>query len=464
MFIERTTNMLVNAKQIPSLIKYMGSKTEIITEIVSSLDEIYDGNQVICDLFSGSSTLSGALRLNDITFVSNDIQKYSELFAKAYSSHYNWGDYYSITHWLTLINGCVDNWREEFDDYYQAFDYSRTFSLAEFTEIEEQQRALLTSNSFQERIKNSKYKHIKDFHLFTIDYSGTYWSFSQCNWIDSCKYVISTICEQPELSDLLLCCLMYAMAYNSQSTGHYAQYRKALIDSSMNDILIYRRKQLQPFFERKYNELSSELRNTQMKCTTTQLDYLDCINTLPAGSLIYADPPYCFVHYSRFYHILETLVEYDYPTVEFEGRYRNGRHQSPFCISSQVANAFRAMFKAIKDKNCDLVLSYSKSKTTMIPLSTLVLAAYAVFNDCISYANDNLAMDLEEKINYLLEHNTSSEGSTFNITDILPKSEYEIRLKLLPYEHSTMGRADIKNVPVYEALILAKHRVYKSGR
>ena len=29
--------------------------------------------------------------------------------------------------------------------------------------------------------------------------------------------------------------------------------------------------------------------------------------------LIYIDPPYTNAHYSRFYHILETLVDYDYP-------------------------------------------------------------------------------------------------------------------------------------------------------
>ena len=45
---------------------------------------------------------------------------------------------------------------------------------------------------------------------------------------------------------------------------------------------------------------------------------------------IYIDPPYTNAHYSRFYHIPETLVLYDYPEIEFSGRYRTDRFQSGF--------------------------------------------------------------------------------------------------------------------------------------
>lgn len=41
------------------------------------------------------------------------------------------------------------------------------------------------------------------------------------------------------------------MAYNSQSTGHYVQYRDADTSKSMDDILIYR-KNIKDFFKTKF--------------------------------------------------------------------------------------------------------------------------------------------------------------------------------------------------------------------
>ena len=39
--------------------------------------------------------------------------------------------------------------------------------------------------------------------------------------------------------------------------------------------------------------------------------------------------------------------------------YREGRHQSPFCIKSQADDAFEQMFKEVKELNVPLILSYS---------------------------------------------------------------------------------------------------------
>lgn len=49
-----------------------------------------------------------------------------------------------------------------------------------------------------------------------------------------------------------------------------------------------------------------------------------------AVDLVYMDPPYSTANYSRFYHIPETLVRYDYPSCDSKGCYRNDRHKSNF--------------------------------------------------------------------------------------------------------------------------------------
>ena len=88
-----------------------------------------------------------------------------------------------------------------------------------------------------------------------------------------------------------------------------------------------------------------------------------------SASAVYADPPYTRDHYSRFYHVLETLSLRDNPEITSNkvrgsthlsrGIYRSNRHQSPFCIRSRAPQAFENLFSPIAKKHIPLILSYS---------------------------------------------------------------------------------------------------------
>ncbi|WP_290386120.1 DNA adenine methylase, partial [uncultured Muribaculum sp.] len=99
-------------------------------------------------------------------------------------------------------------------------------------------------------------------------------------------------------------------------------------------------------------------------------NYIDCLKQLPDNvKTIYADPPYTRDHYSRFYHVLETITLRDMPEISMvtvhgtthisNGIYRKDRYQSPFCIKSKAPEAFNAMFKAASSTGRNLILSYS---------------------------------------------------------------------------------------------------------
>jgi adenine-specific DNA-methyltransferase len=189
------------------------------------------------------------------------------------------------------------------------------------------------------------------FHLFVKYYSGTYWSYNQCVWIDSLRAIAEQYVERPEYY-VILSSLIYAMSYTSQSTGHFAQFRD-VTESNMEDIMLYRRKEIWSLFEKKFIELVNTIDYGIInQFRITSLDYLDCLRIIEDNTIVYADPPYSFVHYSRFYHAIETLVRYDYPLVKYKGRYRDDRHQSPFCKRTEVKDAFKKMFECIKARNC----------------------------------------------------------------------------------------------------------------
>lgn len=383
---------------VPHFIKYMGSKRKIINFVVEAINEVKTEGPV-CDLFAGTSVLSGVLR-NQTHIISNDIQAYSAVLAKAYLTDYNWQPNSS------LIQDVVASATKKANNFFNAFpalnfDYEMEFSIEGFLAIEEKQRQLINSDfdSF-------------DYHLFAKYYSGTYWSYNQCVWIDAYRSTAEEYKETP-FYNAILASLMFAMSYNSQSTGHYAQYRDASSRSSMEDILIYRRKEITPFFVRKMEELQDTLGINNYSSQTYCLDYRECLEKIPEKTVVYADPPYAFVHYSRFYHALETLVRYDYPNVQHKGRYRVDRHQSPFCIRTQVEGAFQEMFKRIFSKSANLVLSYSN--TGMIDLDNLIDLA------------------------------TRTLGN-----------QYTVDVKTVDYLHSTMGRREDKSRSVQEAVIIAK--------
>lgn len=387
-------------ENIPSIIKYMGSKRAIIEYVVDGIKECYTGG-VVVDLFAGSSILSGALR-NQVPMISNDIQQYSTILAKTYLSSYEWDRYPNI------LNDIIEQAEEVVNTFKTAypeleFDYNREFTIEEFNELEQAQQKLIEKDFCE-----------FPYHLFVKNYSGTYWSFEQCLWIDAIRGIAEEYRDEPVFYPILAS-LMHAMSYNSQSTGHYAQYRDANKLSSMKDILIYRRKGILPFFERKFLEFQQTLGQNNLGHEAFSQDYMDCLEGMEVNSTVYADPPYCFVHYSRFYHAIETLVRYDYPEVKFKGRYRMDRHQSPFCIKTKVKKAFESMFKKINEKKSNLVLSYSD--TGMIEADELIQIAEKTFDD-----------------------------------------NYSIEFRLQDYAHSTMGRTEDKSRNVLECLILIKRK------
>ena len=73
---------LITPRVYPQLIKYMGSKAKIINFVSESIQSIYDGG-VVCDLFGGAASLSGALGAS-YSILTNDIQHYSAVIASVY--------------------------------------------------------------------------------------------------------------------------------------------------------------------------------------------------------------------------------------------------------------------------------------------------------------------------------------------------------------------------------------------
>jgi len=401
----------IELRKYPQIIKYMGSKAKIVGYVANGINDVFEGGTV-CDLFSGSCTLAGAIG-GSVDFHSNDIQNYSSVLARCYLGRVS--RKFCETTPKAILNKAEILVKRRFRRLPSDLKYTADLNLCDYNEVEKANQELIKRTFGYE------------YHLFLKFYSGTWWSALQCLWIDCLREVIDKEYSDKRLSildrSILLAAVMNAMAYCGQGTGHFAQFRDAKDQGSLKDILIYRVKSVPTYFGRcatKLFEWNSVQERNSHKYSCTNLDYLSVLKKVNRG-VVYADPPYAFVHYSRFYHALETFVLYDYPEMQekngsvVKGRYRSNRHQSPFSIRSQVPGAFEKLFLGVREAHANMVLSYSNSGL---------------------FELDDLVDLVEEKLS----------------------DRYAIDVQQIDYRHMTMGRRDDRDRRVKEALILAKIR------
>ena len=397
----------ISPRKYPQVIKYMGSKAAILDFIGIELAKVHSSKRPFVDLFAGACAISGGFgHIGKI--ISNDIQEYSAVISSTYLKRAEKIGNFDIVELAREIA------QKNLATLPVGLTYPVAVTLAAFNKVEKRNRALL-----HREFDNSH-------HLFTRVYSGTWWSAEQCVWIDAIREALDALLGSGKIEhadfNFGLTCLMHAMAYTSQGTGHYAQYRDAKTEAGMADISKYRQASVPTIFKRKFESLLKwHLENvTDLDHQMIAMDYRECLATIEP-SVVYADPPYAFVHYSRFYHAMETIVKYDYPEIQHmrgavvKGRYRSERHQSPFCIRTQVNGAFVDLFEGVKKSDSDLLLSYSN--TGMIDIETLMGLA----------------------------------SSTFG-------KEYEVWFDHMDHTHMTMGRRADHSRQVKESLIIARKR------
>jgi hypothetical protein len=166
---------------------------------------------------------------------------------------------------------------------------------------------------------------------------------------------------------------------------HFAQPRKLTSLKTFRDIAERRARNVIWEFELALRRLSTR-RATREPVPTTQLDWREALDLFvrhasgrrPAA--VYLDPPYSKLQYSRYYHVLNVLISYDYPTIQGVGRYPplRDRFSSRFEHRPRTAmREFEEIFRACQDQGLTLLVSYSDSG--LVPIDDLTQAMSRAF-------------------------------------------------------------------------------------
>ena len=393
-------------------LNYLGSKLRLLDFIEENVRKVTPKDAGVCDLFAGSGCVSYKLsRLFPV--VACDIQHYSKVICDALLQPGTLTEE-TVKAFISEIKGSKSLLRDAFaplieleeeairnEDLELLTDIVEHGSLEVYNLEKTESKIAPVQNQVHEKLKKTGLMGKES--LISRYYGGVYFSYSQAVQID---VIMDAIRHYPNTADknVLLAALLSSTSDIACTVGkHFAQPIKARDSKGKIKKLVYNKAikdktvDATALFEEWLNKYIS-LPKGKYNNTILQGDYMACLKRLPDNvRTVYADPPYTRDHYSRFYHVLETMALDDVPeisTVKIHGSthvsngiYRKDRHQSPFCIRSKAPKAFEEMFKAISAAGRNLLLSYSPYDETkgshprVVTISQLMSWAGDYFNN-----------------------------------------------------------------------------------
>jgi adenine-specific DNA-methyltransferase len=169
----------------------------------------------------------------------------------------------------------------------------------------------------------------------TRAYGGHYYSPTQALLLDSLR---STLPKRNPYRTVALAALIEAASYCAAAPGHTAQpfqptrSAKPFITETWG-------RSVRSRVEAVFKALCSEYAKVQGQAVIA--DAMDISKNLHSRDLVFVDPPYSAVQYSRFYHVLEALATGAFHAVSGAGRYppESLRPKSDFSLVSRSRGA-----------------------------------------------------------------------------------------------------------------------------
>lgn len=350
-----------------NFINYQGSKLGIIDFIISGIREINSNDGTVLDLFSGSGVVTSNL-LDEYGVVSNDAEIYASTICRVFSitqkmtsKQYQYFFKLCRTHKINLIQ--KENLQIEIERERIALDSK---SIDDLYNIYSNHKTIWNSPS---EIQSKSLKLKNSYNLFTRYYAGNYFGIEQAIEIDSIVYSIHNSSYSDK--DLLFSCLFYAMKECVFSRdGHMAQPLNLL--KNANKAFNTRVKSINTYFKQKLNqcilELDSLPKNDHKVYNDECMNILNNKDIMGNIDIIYADPPYTDMQYSRYYHLLNVARKYDYPEPTLNkngftnGLYTEGRFQSRLSQKGKAKKLLMDIINKAYSLNKGLALSYAYPK------------------------------------------------------------------------------------------------------
>ncbi len=298
--------------------RYIGNKLKLIDEIDKLLNEksLKKQGLVFCDLFSGTGT------------VANEYKGYYKIIANDFLDYA-----YSFTAGLILYNDTKFK-KLGFDP----FEHFNQFDASKYVKG-------FCYNNFS---PNGGCQYFSDINAKKIDYIRD----TIDNWYKNKKISL-------EEKMYLIACLLEAVSRVSNVAGVYSAYLKIWDSRALNEIKM----------------IPLEIKKSKFDDKCYCEDAAQLINNIN-GDVLYIDPPYTPTQYNSQYHVLETIVRNDNPSVHGKGKHRENDRMSNWCKKGNVEFEFENLIKKTNFKH--IIFSYSDKGIMSLKFIEAVLKRYAV--------------------------------------------------------------------------------------
>jgi len=394
-------------------IHYLGSKFRLASAIADALDQADPTRGAVLDLFAGSGTTTLALA-GRRRVIAADIQEYSRVICSALlSARTDISDSVSIFKerlqsgppLLELLRHATQpliQFEREALLAAKSGETEAICSVLEHGSILAAERGYFSGVSpelrsrLEDVTKRLKRAGLTGSPLATAVryFGGAYFSYAQAVDLDCIAALMHEI-EPCGSTDVFMAALMSTASDVVNTVGK--QFAQPIRPKDKHGAI---KKHLMPKIDRDRHLDTQQTYLTWLERyafyvapgsghVAARLDYRDALTQFAGQyAVVYADPPYTRDHYSRFYHVLETMARRDNPTIArnpgaddhklSRGLYRDDRHQSPFCIRSQAPLAFRDLFRLASQTGAQMVLSYSPFQSGAHPRLMQIDALLAI--------------------------------------------------------------------------------------
>lgn len=385
----------------------MGNKSRFLDAIESAVEGVADPGATACDLFAGTAVVARRLAYSR-PVVCSDVQAYSKVLAgaltqpRAFSPREVDNILEVARDWLSGTEPVVQDLLE-LERKAMTEASTSPGALADIIDFGSLSIAGRGHRDLQAEKETARQILHPESTAVAWYYGGVYFSYRQALELDALRHAVRVLGGSQRDNTAVAALLGVASDAVSTVGNHFAQpIQPRRADGTLKRswvTSVTRSRQISVFDGfRGWLARYAAIRPTAHHCVALQADYQDTLSTLGSDvGVIYADPPYTRDHYSRFYHVLETIAVDDDPGVTTRqvasepsrGLYRESRHQSPFSIRTQVRPAFHELFSHGKRLDVPLVLSYSpmsggtraRPETRLMSIQDLMALAGDYFAD-----------------------------------------------------------------------------------
>ena len=347
------------------MISYMGTKAKLAGDVAKAIGRLPAGP--LLDLFAGMASVSKAVGqrrqawLNDAQAFACEVNRFQfQLGGEARIDRESMSLFQSAYHWN---KDCLERrYRVLLAAEAEALGSGSPTIVAECNEL----LGRMLASHLDLAIDDSDHGKSMPYRLFCVTHSGGYVGLAQAIEIDSLRYAIDAVKggfqRESMVHSFLIAVLGAALRQCATTTGHFAQFLKPK-PSNLRRWTAQRRLSVTAEFRKIFAASSAEgdadWRRSNHVFHGDANDLLDSLMLgQQAPSVVYADPPYTADHYSRYYHLLETLVDYKYQKVTGAGRYRPDRFASDFSTKTRVPEAFERMISSSSAIGASIVINY----------------------------------------------------------------------------------------------------------